>query len=330
MQSESSKTDFYLPRFIGIADNQFCFMNIFRFKKLTLVLIIVLFSCYGVNDVFSQTPQTNQSSLYVPLIGISSVPDPLSLPKGPGNVVYHYAVKNFLTEYPVSDVQVTDNNCSPVKFVEGDDDSDGKLDYSETWRYVCVTKLVQTTQSIATAIGTANGLPAAHKAYVTVVVGSDGPVPLVNIINITKVAYPLTLPVNGGDITFTYRVNNPGVVSLSNVAVVDDKCGAMSGKLGDTNSNNLLDITEVWVYTCTTHLKETTTNTVSVEAYAGGLKAVGYATITVTVALPSPGLPDTGKDYNLKIIVWEILTGVLAVLVLFLFLTPKRKRRKKV
>lgn len=250
---------------------------------------------------------------YVPLIGISSVPDPLVLPKGPGDVTYHYAVKNFLSEAPLTDVQVTDNNCNPATFIEGDDNNDGKLDYSETWRYTCTTKLSVTTQSIATAIGTANNLPATHKAYVTVVVGSDSPAPLVNIINITKVAYPLTLPVGGGDITFTYRVNNPGVVPLASVTVVDDKCAGMSGKLGDINGNNLLDITEVWVYTCTTRLTQTTTNTVSVVATANGLQTVGYATITVTVA---------------KIIAWKILGGVAAVLIVFFLLNRKTNKKK--
>jgi hypothetical protein len=296
-------------------------------KKLVLVLVAILAFGSCAKNVFAQN---SVNALYIPLIGISSVPDPLALPKGPGNVTYHYAVKNFLNEYPLTDVQVVDDKCSPVKFIEGDDNHDGKLDYSETWRYTCTTKLSETTQSIATAIGTANNLPAAHKAYTTVIVGSDKVAPLVNIINITKVAYPLTLPIGGGDITFTYRVNNPGIIPLSDVSVVDDKCANMSGKLGDTNGNNLLDITEVWIYTCTTHLTQTTTNTVSVTSYANGLEAVGYATITVTVAIPtpksSPSFPNTGENPNIKIVVWLILGGVIAVLTVFLF---SQKRSKK-
>lgn len=284
------------------------------------MLIVVLVLGYGVRSALAESP----SQLYVPLIGISSVPDPLALPKGPGDVTYHYAVKNFLQEYPLTGVLVTDTKCSPVTYAEGDDNDDGKLDYSETWRYTCTTRLSETTQSVATAIGNANNLPAAHKAYATVVVGSDNSPPLVNIINVTKVAYPLTLPAQGGDITFTYRVNNPGVVPLSNVAVTDDRCSDMSGKLGDTNGNNLLDIMEVWVYTCTTHLTQTTTNTVSVAASANGLQAVGYATITVTVA-QSPSLPNTGIQPSVKIIVWGILGVVLVVLTIFLLTIRKHE-----
>ncbi len=295
-----------------------------------LLLLVTISACgYGVKGAFAQTAQESQSSLYVPLIGISSVPEPLALPDEPGNVTYHYAVKNFLNEYPLTNVQVTDDKCAPVRFVGGDDNHDSSLDYNETWRYVCSTKLSETTQSIATAIGTAHNLPAAHKAYATVIVGTNNTPPLVNIINVTKVAYPLTLPRGGGDITFTYRVNNPGVVPLSDVTVIDDKCGAMSGKLGDTNGNNFLDINEVWVYTCKANLTQTTKNTVSVTAFANGLKAVGYATLTVTVLTEVvPGLPETGIELGFKTTGWGILTGVLTMLIIFYVLARRGNFKK--
>lgn len=298
-----------------------------RKSNMVLIVITLLVFVCGVRPV---SAQTSPSVLYVPLIGITSVPEPLALPDGPGEITYRYAVKNFLQEYPLTDVTVTDDKCSPVTFVEGDDNTNSQLDFSETWRYACTAALSETTQSVATAIGVANNLPAAHKAYTTVVVGSDRAAPIVNIVNITKVAYPLTLPSGGGDISFTYRVNNPGVVPLSNVSVSDDKCSNMSSKLGDTNGNNLLDITEVWVYTCTTHLDKTTTNTATVTSYANGLKAVGYTTLTVTVAtqesesaVPSPNLPDTGANLDAKSMVWVVLLTVLAALIAALLVTKK-------
>ena len=69
-------------------------------------------------------------------------------------------------------------------------------------------------------------------------------------------------------ITFVYKVTNPGVVPLSDVHVVDDKCPAMSGELGDTNGNHLLDTNEVWIYNCSMDLKQTTTDTATVTAFA--------------------------------------------------------------
>ena len=299
-------------------------------KKFVLMLIVISALGYGTQRVLAQT---SPSVFYVPLIGITSVPEPLALPKGPGNVTYHYAVKNFLKGVALTNIKVTDDKCSNVKFVTGDDNGDSQLDYNETWRYTCTTKLSTTTASMATAVGTLSNITATHKAYATVIVGSNNPSPLVSIVNITKVAYPLSLPSEGGQITFTYKVNNPGVVPLSDVSITDDKCSAMSGKLGDTNGNNLLDINEVWIYTCTMNLRQTTTNTATVVAYANGLKAVSNDTITVTVNNPvaqssptsstSPNFPDVGTNPNLevnpnfKIIIWGGLSVLLVLLIIF-------------
>lgn len=305
-------------------------------KCIGYMAIAMLAFGFGASNV---SAQTSQSVLYVPLIGITSVPEPLALSKGAGRVTYHYSVKNFLREIPLTDIKVTDDKCDAVKYVEGDDNRDAKLDYGETWRYECVTTIATTTESVATATGMANNITATHKAYATVVVGSNNVPPLVSIVNITKVAYPLSLPVGGGQITFTYRVNNPGLVPLSDVRVVDDKCIAMSSKLGDTNGNNLLDTNEVWMYSCTTNLTQTTTNTATVTAVANGLIARGVATLTVDVSaqpsetLPNlpfdksvPSFPDTGENPNIKIIIWGTLAGVLiALLALFVIKKVKSK-----
>lgn len=295
-------------------------------KYIFIFIVTVIFSLSLFGKI--TLAETSPSVLYVPLIGITSVPDPLALPNGAGIVTYNYAVKNFLADLPLTNVQVVDNKCSPVKFSNGDDNGDNKLDYNETWRYSCTTKVSKTTQSTATATGTANSITATHDAYATVVVGSKELPPLVSIVNITKVAYPLSLPAEGGNITFTYRVNNPGVVPLSNVSVVDNKCKNMSGKLGDTNANNLLDVNEVWVYTCTMSLKQTTTNTVTVTALANGLRATDSYTLTVKVKTPSI-FPDVGANpglnLDLKTILWLVLSGFLVILiVMFLFLSRKR------
>lgn len=292
--------------------------------KLRVLVLVVVFLAVTSPASAASTPQVSNSVLYVPLIGLTSVPSPWVLPKGPGKVTYSYAVKNFLLEVPLGDVRVVDDKCEPIKFVTGDDNGNSMLDYNETWRYSCTTELSETTQSTAIATGVANNMTALHKAYSTVVVGSNNPAPVVSIINITKVAYPLSLPVEGGNITFTYKVNNPGVVPLGDVTVTDDKCKAMSGKLGDTNGNNLLDIHEVWIYTCTAVLKQTTTNTVNVMAYANGLKAVDNTTITVKVAQSNIALPNTGVMPNIKIIVWGVLVGILTGLtVVYIFIGKK-------
>ncbi len=308
-------------------------------KKIIFILLIFLVCGSNPKSALAQTVTNSPSVLYIPLIGITSVPDPLSLPNGSGSVTYNYAVKNFLPEVPLTYVKVVDDSCSPVKFVQGDDNSNSMLDYDETWRYTCTTTLSKTTQSIATATGTANNMTAIHKAYATVIVGSNTQPPLVSVVNVTKVAYPLSLPSGGGQITYTYRVNNPGVVPLKDVIVTDDKCSDMSGRLGDTNGNNLLDPDEVWIYTCTTTLTQTTTNTVHVTASANGLIALSNDTITVNVAGTNPvaksslnpkfptagGNPDVGVNPFVKIAVWTILSVILVILLIIFVLTRKSK-----
>ncbi|HSW88392.1 MAG TPA: hypothetical protein VLG12_04475 [Candidatus Saccharimonadales bacterium] len=272
--------------------------------------------------------QESPSALYVPLIGITAVPDPLSLPNGSGFVMFHYAVKNFIREAALTNVVVVDDACKQVVFVEGDDNHDGKLDYSETWRYQCGVSISHSIISTATATAHASNITAVHKAHATVLADSQTPPPLVSIVNVTKVAYPLSLPSEGGTITYTYKVNNPGIVPLSNVLVTDNKCSAMSGKLGDTNGNDLLDINETWIYTCVTKLTQTTTNTAHVTAFANGLKAVDDVSLTVKVApvilSNNPTFPTTGETPNMRLShygrigIWVVLAAFAVLLTMFM------------
>ena len=56
---------------------------------------------------------------------------------------------------------------------------------------------------------------------------------------------------HGEQVTFTYDVTNPGSKPLSSVTLSDDRCSPMSARTGDTDGDNVLDLTETWRYTCT-------------------------------------------------------------------------------
>ncbi|HUC31682.1 MAG TPA: hypothetical protein VMR99_03305 [Candidatus Paceibacterota bacterium] len=169
--------------------------------------------------------------------------------------------------------------------------------------------------------------------------------PMVSIADITNVIYPLPLPSGGGPITFAYKVTNPGTIPLNDITVIDSNCANMSGELGDTNGNRLLDPGETWIYTCATVLTKTIAHTATVTAYANGLEATDAETTTVDVpgssatsslSLPnggsnpnSPSLPANGPNpntLNITVLIWEILGGILVVLVIVYFVLTRKKQ----
>ena len=91
--------------------------------------------------------------MIVPLIGITKVPTPLTLPAGSGSVTYNYTVWNVGGEVPLTNITVTDDACSPVTYVSGDTNSNGQIDLGEAWKYTCTTTLARTTTNTAIATG---------------------------------------------------------------------------------------------------------------------------------------------------------------------------------
>lgn len=53
-----------------------------RFTKFIPILVLLLVFGLRAESIFAET--TSPSVLYVPLVGITSVPDPLALPEGGG------------------------------------------------------------------------------------------------------------------------------------------------------------------------------------------------------------------------------------------------------
>jgi len=104
------------------------------------------------------------------------------------------------------------------------------------------------------------------------------------LINVIKTPNPLALTSGQGLVTYTYKVTNPGMVALSNVSVSDDKISTVKYVAGDVNADNLLQDSEIWIYTGKMTLSETTTNTATAKGSANGMTAIdlAYATVVVT------------------------------------------------
>jgi len=111
------------------------------------------------------------ASIVPPLIHVTKVPSPLTLPAGGGMVTYTKKVTNPGT-VALSNVVVTDDKCGPVNYISGDTNNNAKLDTTETWTYTCKENLTKTTTNTVTASGQANGLTARDFAIANVIVAS--------------------------------------------------------------------------------------------------------------------------------------------------------------
>jgi len=221
------------------------------------------------------------TQIYPPLINIIKTPEPLALTSGAGLVTYTYKVNN-PGNVSLSNVTVTDDKVSPVNYVSGDINADSLLQTNETWIYSSQMTLNTTTTNTATAKGSANGMTATDIAIATVVLSAVVPVypPLINVI---KKPEPLALIAGAGLVTYTYKVTNPGMVSLSNVSLTDDKVNPVNYVSGDVNMDNLLQPDEIWIYTSQMMLNTTTTNTATAKGNANGMTATDIAIATVVV-----------------------------------------------
>ncbi len=67
-------------------------------------------------------------------------------------VVYTYIVTN-IGDDPLRQVELVDDKCSPVTYLNGDANNDAILDLTEIWRYRCSAVLTQTTTNVAVVTG---------------------------------------------------------------------------------------------------------------------------------------------------------------------------------
>jgi hypothetical protein len=250
----------------------------------------------------------------LPLINLTKVPSPLSLPAGPGLVTYTYVAKNIGVVAMIGP-WVKDDKCSDVKYVSGDTNNNGRLSVGESWTYTCTKMVYATETNTATAHGQSSGWDVYDTANATVVVGAALVPPLIHLEKIPNV---FSLRAGGGPVTYSYLVTNVGTVPMSDVTITDDKCTGLPSRVvghpGDLNKNNLLDTNETFQFTCQTNLTKTTTNTGTATGHANGVTSIDYSSATVVVA--APGLPNTGfspeSGRNIA-----ILAGLFAVSIFY-------------
>ncbi|MDP2691574.1 MAG: ice-binding family protein [bacterium] len=110
--------------------------------------------------------------------------------------------------------------------------------------------------------------------------------PVPPLIAVVKVPSPLSLPNGPGNVLYTYTLKNIGTVPVTDITMVGDTCAPLDLISGDLNNNNQLEVSETWIYHCSTRLSETHTNTVVATGWANGLSVVDIASATVIVGEP--------------------------------------------
>jgi uncharacterized repeat protein (TIGR01451 family) len=211
--------------------------------------------------------------------------------------VYEYTVTNGGT-LPLANVTLSDDVCASPTFVSGDSDADTRLDVDEAWVYECVQtdRLTKadgvpannaTQPSVVTNTGTVTGTPVLANVLRTDANVTDTDTATTTVIapdvSITKTPSETLVRV-GDDVTYTYRVRASGDTPVVAIGVVDDLCSPVAFASGDTNNDGVVDLNEVWTYTCTMQLfgPSPVINTAAVLA-AGGLGNLYYAETTATV-----------------------------------------------
>lgn len=188
---------------------------------------------------------------------------------------------------PLSNIIVSDPQCSTLTYISGDTNSNSILETTETWTYTCtVNNVTSPFTNTVQVTGTPPNLPnvtASATADVTV------NTPLISVIKSPS----LQTVESGGTATFTITVTNPGSVTLGNIQVIDTLCSTLTGPVGDTGSDGILPTTETWTYTCmVNNVTSDFINSVTVSGTVPGGPTVSDHD-EAEVAIPAPVTPVT-------------------------------------
>jgi uncharacterized repeat protein (TIGR01451 family) len=145
-------------------------------------------------------------------------------------------------------------------------------------------------------------------------------------IKVTKKADPAALLSGPGTVTYTYKVTNPGDVSLRNVSVKDNKCSPVVFVSGDNNNSSRLGLDETWIYTCTKTVSQTETNKATARGAGSANGDWVDDTDTATVTVSVPGLPNAGVGPDENNTSWRTTAGTFAGILAFLVFTQRRER----
>ena len=175
-------------------------------------------------------------------------------------VTYAITVANTGT-VAISNVTVSDPLLSNITLYSGDVNGNGIMDVRETWTF---TGTYTVKQSDIDQFGypIANSGKLVNTASAAGLLPNNSPINGVSNtveipITLTNAAYSIEknstttqITVAGQSVPYTITVKNIGSSAIKNVTVTDPMLGGnVTTYFGDTNSNGILDVNEIWTYT---------------------------------------------------------------------------------
>lgn len=156
-------------------------------------------------------------------IRLEKTADPVLVDSG-DPVTYSYLVTN-PGDLPVENVNLTDDTCSAIEFVAGDN-GDDVLGVDETWEYTCGASLDLDTLNVASVSGEVDGFPVADRDEAFVDVRPR--------IDVLKTADPLTVLEPGARVQYQVQVTNVTQEEATLTSIVDDPLGDLTALSSST------------------------------------------------------------------------------------------------
>lgn len=237
-----------------------------------------------------------------PIIDLEKTANATTVFKG-SNVEFTFEVRNTSGQsyygvtqpQDLTNVDVSDGMCPGGKptVVSGDTNGDNKLNPVEVWIYKC------TVTNVAAGTLTNSATVTAKNAVGLQV--SDSDTVSVNVLNVgLNVTKSTNTPIvqQGANVLFTIQASNTGTQNLTTVSISDNMTcqggpgGAPTFGSGDVNANTVLDVGEIWTWTCTVaNAQQDYTNSATVTAKEQSTgQAVTPQTGTANVTVLRPGI----------------------------------------
>jgi len=270
-----------------------------------------VFSASGTNSDSNVESAEDGDDIIVAVASIAVSASPSAKKIYPGSsVVYTYTVRN-TGNVSLYKAGITAQNCGNPRFKSGDDNGDGSINPEETWQFICTTAPInesQTAQSVvatSTSVGYETSVNSSPVSVSVTVVQK----PVMRISKTVRDSVSNTGPASSitvsdsNTVIYTYSVTST-TAAASSVRVGDNGCSVSATPMsGDTNSNNILDLGETWIFSCTAGkltVSETSTATSSGVDELGNRIQSEEVSTNVEVAAPDMLLTvNPNKDYVL-------------------------------